>query len=364
MGGNAFKDINVIKMNKDEFEYHSNRVIVFLRENLNSEYVNILPYFSNKNSFSDIDIMICREDINDYQSKNGKSIFKSLIDHFDCPQSTLGNDDNLISIAVPIDKNRFIQLDLMPHSKNVYDDNLRFFAYNDLNILINRFISVPVFGAKFSPNGLCLNIYRDEKSKELLLGVAETKDKYYDYIDFLDLNVEQLKKGFNEQEEMYAFIFKSKYFDTSTMLSQIANLNVVERGRMDRPLYKGFISYVQNKESKRGIVPSSSNEQLFARFPEIKEHKKLLRQEYQSYLLFKLRFNFPYIKEILNGETSDNVKQFMNSFRKDRHIRNEKKLIEQVNTLSDEDFVKFLNSEIRKYNESKKINIKSKKRIF
>ena len=75
MGGNAFKNINIVRMNNVEFKNVSKKLVNILKDILNSEEVAILPYYDNKPFFSDVDIMLCNEDILIFVKENYVNFF-------------------------------------------------------------------------------------------------------------------------------------------------------------------------------------------------------------------------------------------------------------------------------------------------
>lgn len=366
MGGNAFKNINIVRMNNVEFKNVSKKLVNILKDILNSEEVAILPYYDNKPFFSDVDIMLCNEDISNFEKENNVNFFEYCNKLFSGEGIAI-NNDSLVSIAVPINKahTEFAQVDLMPHPRENFYKNLIFYGYNDLNVLVNRFISIPLFNAKYTSDGVEINIYREKGNIDMLLGIAKTENSALEYLSFLDLDINKFKKGFSTKEEIFDFILSSKYFDTNTFNSQIKINNSSEKLRLRRDVYRTFIDYVKDKDFKSGTKVIDSLEVLFDNFDTLKKQSEMFFKQYDDYIIFKQRFNTENINAILGLESKDLIGgKVIKTFLKEREVYKNKELIETVNRMNDEEFKNMLNERRLLINEKEKANIKSKKRIL
>lgn len=366
MGGNAFKNINIVRLNNVEFKLISEKIVLILKKILNSENVAILPYYDNKESFSDVDIMICREDIKFFEANKKINFFEYCNDIFN-GNGIATNNESLTSIAIPTnkEKTKFAQVDLMPHSFSEFNKNLIFFGYNDLNVLVNRFLSMPLFNAKYIPDGVELNIYREEGVKDMLLGIAKTDNEALKYLSFLDLDINKFKTGFNSKEEIFDFIISSKYFDTNIFYEQINMVNSSEKLRLKRDVYSSFIDYVKNKPLKNGEKIKDPKIILFENFEDLKIQSKEFFNQYNNYLEFKKRFNVNFINKLLNLDSKDLLGgKILKSFLKERDLYKNIELINRINKMKDEDLKLILIEQGKIINEERKTDSKLKKRIF
>lgn len=365
MGGKAFSELNIVRLNKDENEEISSKLVRFLRQSLGTSDVSVLPYYKDKPSFGDIDIILTHEDISNFENKI-KSDFYEYFQKETC-SPRIANNGGVISFAYQKNNQDYVQVDLMPHPKEQFNKIIQYFAYNDLCILISRFISIPVFNARYTPDGCEINVYRDDDSYECLLGIAKTENKLVNYLHFLDLDVERFKCGFNSKNELYQFVTDSRFFDFDNFKQAIGVDNISEKERQNRDVYRGFIDYViDNKQHKKMNKMDDPQNYLFSHFPELKMQYDYFKNEYKKYIFFKSKFNGENIGKILNIDCQDRVLgKVMKSFLKNRVLSENKELIDTVNNMSDNEFnAMILNKHKELYQNVKSVDPKFKKRVF
>lgn len=363
MGGKAFNHLNIVRMNKDNYVKTKSKLIKTLKVLLKSDLIQDLPYYKDKETFGDLDLVMTNEDLNNFKEKNDRSFFDYLKEKY--KKSEYVENGNITSFALPINDEEYVQVDFMPHNREDYFNVINYFSFNDLPILINKFLSIPTFDAVYHMNGCSINIYREEGNTEYLLGIASTNNKMFEYLSALDLNVEHYNKGFSNKKDIYEFIYSSRYFDTDYFFNEIESLNSVEKKRQERSLYQGFIDYVRSKPRKVGDKIKNKEERLFQVFPELKEQKEFFKQEYRNYLKFRERFNGKNISLILSlNEKDRNLGLIMKSFLEERVLSENRKLINKVNSLSDLEFKNMLLQRKKEVLNEKNANFKSKNRIF
>lgn len=366
MGGHAFSELNVVRMTADQFETVKKGVIKFLKSALDSEYVDVLPYYKDKTSFGDIDIIITNEDLKRYKEKNGKDFYSHIGEHLGSPR--VADNGAVVSFALPLTKSEsgtplnYVQLDLMAHPEENFKKVIQFFGYNDLCILINRFISIPVFNVRYTMNGCEFNVYKGEKDDHLL-GVVSTVGKLEDYIKLMDLDLDKFKSGFNNKEEIYNFVFNSRYFDTLVYNREISVNNISEKERQEREVYRNFAYFVNGKKNKKGEILPDPQRLIYDSFPELKAQSEIFKNEHIFYLNFKKRFNGENISEISGINIKDKkLGMLMKSFLTYRVLKDNKEFIDQVNNMTEEDFKKMILCKKREVfnNESKSVSVKFK----
>ena len=275
MGGKALKSINVSGMDKDTFEKVSADVIEKLKNELGTDLVDILPYYKSKKTFSDVDVLISKTAIEKYGFNQFHEFLKEGLES---PEQT--GTSQIYSFGYKYE-GLYHQVDLMLHAENMFYRAKEYFAYNDLNILMN-FISVSNFDLSFSKEGLNHTIYADSKTQKI--GDYTVDANFYDILDFLGLNKEKHKIGFNSLQDMYDFIYESPYFDTDSFIKKTEKENRAETKRAERKTYSGFIEYVQNKPNKKSILKEKSKKEVqdlfFFKFPKAKEkYNKILEND-------------------------------------------------------------------------------------
>lgn len=360
MGGKAFGELNIVRMDKENYDIISNNIVDLLKRILKSDNVGALSYYKEKSSFGDVDVIITNEDIHRFEIENNVNFYNFVQEKINSPR--ISDNTSLVSLAFKINSKDYVQIDLMPHPEKDYVNVHRYFSYNDLCILIGRFLSVPVFNARYTKEGCEINIYREENNTEYLLGIARTENKIYDYLTFLDLNVEKFKSGFSSKKEIYKFIYDSKYFDYNNFLNAINIDNSLEKVRQSRDLYQGFIDFILTQKEKKGVKPKNAKECLLNNFPELKIQEDNYKKEYSDFLLFKDKFNGDNISKLLKIDKKDrNLGVIMKSFLKHRVLSENKEFINKVLLLSESEFFNMLLSAKNKYYD-KNLNIKKTKR--
>lgn len=300
MGGKALKSINVSGMDKETFLKVSLDVIGKLQDELGSNLVEILPYYKSKKTFSDIDVLISKTAIEKYGFNKFHEFLKE-----DLKSPEQSGNSQVYSFGYKYEDS-YHQVDLMIHDEDMFFKAKKYFAYNDLNILMN-FISVSNFDLAFSKEGLNHTIYTDSKTQKI--GDYTVEADFYDILDFLGLNKEKHKIGFNSLEDMYDFIYESPYFDSSSFLKKTEKENRSEIKRAERKTYSGFIEYVKNKPVKKSLLNKKSTDEIqnlfFFKFPIAKEkYDKIIKND-KKIKEMRESFNGFVISKVLDIDIKD-----------------------------------------------------------
>lgn len=290
MGGNALKNVEVSRMNRKEFIDVCSTVMHQLTKSFNIKNgdLKILPFFKNKESFGDIDLLIASELVSDKQKFN-----EVLISGLNSPEISSSADFYIHPFAFK-HNNKFYQVDLMFHPRDELGNAERFYAYNDLHVLINQF-SMPSENDKlnlsFNKKGLIKSIYFDEKKNNKIGEIIVEKD-FYKILDYLGLDSEKHKKGFNDIEDVFKFVIASYNFNIEKMNEKILYPNNDTKKRLKRPNFIAFVEYAnkhafpkQNEELNKGTVEYfnknfpgvlETEQEILNKYLDIQETKKLL----------------------------------------------------------------------------------------
>lgn len=267
MGGKALKSVSVSRMDRQDFLSVSNDIINKLQEELQTSLVEVLPYYKNKASFGDIDLLISKDAIEKY---GYNKFHKFLRETLQSPEQT--GDSQVYSFGYP-SKGNFYQVDLMMHPEDKYAGAKRYFSYNDLNVLVS-FLATSNFEMTFKKDGLNKFIY-GSSSKAKKLGEFTIDADFYSSLEFLGLNSNKHKIGFYSLNEMFEFIYDSPYFDSQSFIDKTERGNREEAQRLSRKTYREFAEYVKAMPIKKSLLCDKTQQErldmVFKAFPSSKK---------------------------------------------------------------------------------------------
>lgn len=226
MGGLAIP--NAQRMSKERFDEVSRLVKKAL--SLVTVYSFVVPAYSEKDSFGDIDIVIMNH--SDYRVRVHNAI--------------MCNPDLALDKTKPIQfvKNGPVtsyevlghQVDLIFENEDSFDFACNYYSYNDLSNLIGRITHK--MGFKFGHNGLWY-ILRDGDRiiKEILI-----TDSYKRALDVFSFSYERYRSGFKNLQEIFEYISSNIYFNPDIYLLENRNHTARVRDRK-RKTYMSFLEY-------------------------------------------------------------------------------------------------------------------------
>ena len=362
MGGNAFKDLNVVSIERHLFEEISVSLIRDVRKILKSEYVKVLPYYKNKKVFGDIDIMITREDLDFFERKNGCSFFDHLTDKYNL-SSVRNDNDNIISIPLKIaGKNEYVQVDFMPHEKSEFTKKMKFYAFNDFHLFVNKFIAEPVFDGHVSYDGFKTKSYIDDDGKNYFLGEIQTIDKFDETLSFLKFDIERFKKGFDDVEDIFMYVYSNPYFSTDNFEKAVQVQNNVERERLKRKGYVSFINFIRSMPHKKGKIVGSESGDIVNHFSQLRSQRDKLVDDFYTIKTFKERFNGININKIVKIEDSKVLGVFIKSLGFDHRKLKVDDFVLSIVAMNDREFENFVFKEYSDFKESPVQSFKKSKK--
>jgi hypothetical protein len=231
MGGNAIKNHETIRLNKPEFLALEADVLGKLQATYPDKKIKSLVYYSEKNDFGDLDILI------ESPQPNAKDLDKTL---YEFGTKEIYHNNHFVSFEY-----QKFQVDLIFVSPEQFDFADFYFSYNDLNNLVGRIANN--FGLKFGWQGLWypLKNYETDGNGEVLISLDRRKT-----YDFLGMDYDRYLKGFNNLEEIFQFVVSSKYF--SKKIFAYENLKHANRLRnRKRRTYQSFLDWLGSYHSKK-----------------------------------------------------------------------------------------------------------------
>lgn len=284
MGGNVFETNRrlLAKEYKElKFEVFRNLDKIFLYFIHYSE----IPYYREKESFGDLDIVIgCHKPMD---------IIKKLCETFEISSNKIFVNSNTVSFQY-----KDFQIDLIFSGEEDYQSSLNYFSWNDLGNLMGRIARKA--GFKYGHKGLTYVLREgDWQFAEILV----SKDQKL-ILEFLGYDFTRYSQGFDTVEEIYNFTCSSLYFNSDSFLME--NLNHINRVRnRKRPVYKKFLEWLKNQDPINIPEFQWSTERkewfldkAFRFFPGFSNKFYFESNEFEKVKEFKQKFNGRLVQEI------------------------------------------------------------------
>ena len=276
MGGNALKIAKTRRYDRAEFDVIS----VELMDTLKKSFARVaMPlFYKNKLSFGDADIMVSTEGLNFGLREYIVETFAPIEIH---------HNGNCWSFDY-----KELQVDLITIAPENFDSNYNYLSYNDLGNYIGKIAHG--FGFKYGQEGLVYDHYFKGSNIGRVL-VSKDYDKIY---EFLGLDYNRWREGFNELEDIFTFIGESKFFNWEYL--QLENNNRINRERdAKRKSYQSFLSWIdENVKDDNHRFPFSKDKAEYVDaankfFPEAGLELEIRRLEYEHCrnLYIKGKFN-------------------------------------------------------------------------
>lgn len=286
MGGNALKAVKTQRLKKEDFEKCENNVIRFLKLNFPTALVDSIPSYFEKKDFGDLDVLISEEGLKahggiDFLIEKAKETF------FSRQEVANGHVLSFEYRNHPLEEKGF-QVDVLQMPAVTFDFARNYFAFNDLGNLIGR--SAHKMGLKFGHNGLWYVMRNgDHKLADILLSRDFDKS-----LTFLGFEPKRFRKGFENLEDVYQYVGKSKYFNGDIYL--LENQSYKSRIRdKKRPTYQQFLSWIRDNNAPNNFIyPANKDEWLplmFETFPRFKKDFELTQIKQDEMVELKKRFN-------------------------------------------------------------------------
>ncbi len=304
MGGNIFKHLPTTRLDKKQYwklAFHIGRIIQAEKERLGLDTrYDVIASYSNKPDFGDLDIIITPN----FRRHVGDKKLQQLLN-----SPEYSSNGNVISYAVPVDDNplTYFQVDLIYTKFEIYDFALNYYAFNDLGNLIGRIAHK--MGLKFGHNGLWLSL-RD--GTHLFKTILVTDD-FFEALKFLGFDVNKYKSGFDELEDIFMYVVRSRYFDVGAYLME--NRNHTDRTRdAKRPTYTKFLKWLteNNIQSNYTFVGNKSQwlKTIFAVFPKAGKEYAVAQSQLKTSKDAKLKFNGDIVSQ-LTGLSGKDLGKYM-----------------------------------------------------
>lgn len=300
MGGNAIKMAE--RVPRERFFEYVKEIIPRVKKAFGTE-VSMVNGFHDKQDFGDLDLLVL--DIG-YENRR-----KILEEHFD-PEEI-----NINTHLVSFNYNE-LQVDLIFTPQENWETSKIFFEWGDLGNFIGKMVNNygrlrdHGFSFKYGFDGFKCKILHDGKHKNIFL----TKDSK-NVFDFLGLDFDRWKLGFNNREDMFDYVIKSKYFDYPSF--QWVNLNSINKDRNKRrPNYVNFLEYIE--DHKTVIKWDKGYEFYLNEMTEffgvdLLEELEIFKNELEKEKVIKEKFNGKIIMDLYPDIKGKELGQTINGFK-------------------------------------------------
>lgn len=290
---------------RKEFEELMSRFLPKLKEALGDTEFTVVPYYSEKEDFGDLDVLV---------KANTGIVRSTIIEFFGLiPESKMvahgqySTNHNCFSFL-----HENFQVDLICTIED-YDTSIAYYSFNDVGNILGRFYHK--FGLKFGHKGLIYPL-RDDRGnvrKEIVVS-KDTKQ----IIDFLGLDSGKWVKGFTTLEDIFEWVSKGIYFDP-TIFDELSAIN--EKRDRKRKTFSRFLDWLEETtpEKKYEFLVRDARDEYIPQIEEffkcdIEGQVNAFNTQMEKERLIKDKFNGEMVMEI-TGLQGKELGSFMNKFR-------------------------------------------------
>ena len=301
MGGNLFSHLR--RLTKSEYTEIESLVVSKLT-NYNIPY-SLIPYYKNKDSFGDLDILVDFADVNNTLPSFLEKVFND--DKYEFKYYKNGNVHSIRYLG--------FQVDFINVFKDKFGINQFYFSYNDLNNLVGKLARR--LNCKLGNNGLFYKHYSSDKSKKIEWFLSDNPREIY---GFLELDYETYLKGFDELQDIYNFVMSSDLF-IPNIYDLLKHKDRVRDKK--RTTYINFLEYIKNNP---------------------------------RYSYFKLPLNIPqYVGDYFKVDLEQKIKEWDNQQKLNKQLKEKYngKIVSGITNLTDKElgkFISYMNSKIKVLN--------------
>ena len=259
--------------------------------------------YKSKDSFGDLDVLVLKT--------MAMGEFMPIIKELFNPQEEYRNSD-----CYTIDYKE-LQVDFILVAPEEWDTSIVYFSYNDLGNFMGRVARN--LGFRYGDYGLAYDFAEGER-----VIVSRNVQKIFTFLGF---DHDRYIQGFNTLEDIFDYVYDSKYYNKESF--QYENLNHSNKARnMKRKSYTQFIEYIKDKnkedyqfrEKEYYLIEAFNffTEEAFKeRFDEVIRNKELKIKAKEFFNGNLIRIYYPNVDQKEYGELitnyKDTVKTIFNS---------------------------------------------------
>lgn len=312
MGGNALKNVNCIRVNINL--YNTIKNIIISKLSFYNNFISIIE-MPKKETFGDLDLM--------YKYKDNLNI-RNIVNELFSPIEIVSNGD-VLSFSYKINEIDYFQIDLI---KVMNIDMAQFYyGYSDCGLIIGTMLKKN--NLIFGQNGLWINY---ENYKIIL------SDNPQEICNFVQLDYNKWKNGFENKKELFNWIINCKYFNKDYFNPEKFN-HQYKKNYEKRIYFHQFVDYIFNSEQ---ITPTSIKLTIldYIIIFNKQNEKDIIDNIIYLHRLYKEKFNghmfIDYVDTTKINEYKDKFKKYIS-------------MNEDFNTYLIKNDIEFINNEIKKF---------------
>lgn len=225
MGGNALKQHQAVRLDKNDYEPLAGQCIARLRALYPAGRIEAIQAYREKQSFGDLDVLVAADGYDPFKAADALGSVEVV------------RNGPVTSVGVEVPDGIF-QVDLIKSPLEEFDYASRYFRWNDLGNLIGRIAHA--MGVAHRHDGLFF-YFRD--GDHLFREILLTRDHDLALL-FLGLDPLRFNRGFDTLEDVFRFVASSSFFNRDIYLLQ--NRNAKSRVRdSKRPSYMKFLAWCE-----------------------------------------------------------------------------------------------------------------------
>ncbi len=315
MGGSLY---GAERMPRDKFLKLLASFVPELKSILGSIEFMPVPYYSEKEDFGDLDVIV---------KANTDVVRAAVVKHFgfvpeNLPENSLVSNDALNELRrhqYTTNDNVFsfvyekFQIDLIC-TVNDYDMSLAYYSYNDVGNILGRFFHK--FGLKFGHQGLIYPLRDDRGQIRKEIVVCKDTSKI---IRFLGLDASKWMNGFSTLEDIFEWVAAGKYFDPNIFLGELSAIN--EKRDRKRKTFSKFLDWLEssNPEQRYEFLKRDDRDRYVPQIEryfgvDLNGEMEKFNKQMEREDMIRSKFNGEIVMEI-TGLKGKELGSFMNKFR-------------------------------------------------
>jgi hypothetical protein len=237
MGGNLFSSKRI---NQEEYNTLSAEVLEIIKNKGHAHSHVAIPHtFKDKKDYGDIDVCL----------EIPKFTTNEIMSMFSIPREDISWNSSVASL-----KYKDFQIDLCFFPSEDLQSAINYMQFGDLSNMVGVICS-QALGMRYTHRGLVAPI---RLKKEDMLGEVVICRDIERIFDFIDLDYYQWDKGFNNENETFEWISRSKYFNKKYFAFDELNHQNRTRNRK-RAMYSRFVTWLEDKTFENNYESDSHN---------------------------------------------------------------------------------------------------------
>ena len=315
MGGNALKQTETRRYQRDEYLALEAEVLNRLRTDFPNRRIEAIRAYREKDSFGDMDVLLESDDLH-RDLYNFRDLRRYVVERFNSKQAVTNGG------VVSFEYKEF-QIDLITTSALNFETSVNYFAWNDLGNLMGRIAHK--LGFKYGHEGLSMT-FRDGDYQYAEINLSKDPKAI---VEFLGYNYDRFVAGFDTVQDIFDFTVSTEFFNKE--IYALENRNHTSRTRdRKRKTYNQFLTWIETapnlpeypwaslKEQGGREYKKQFMERAFKFFPNFKEQHDKVQAEFQLWKQSRENFNGDLVRE-WTGLQDQDLGKFM-KFLRESHI--------------------------------------------